>query len=311
MSLPVTLPKDEGTEFVDQNAARSPEYPFEPLFRAAAFMNPSFRFDHVDVLVNRNSLRKLLDLSAGRRQESFRLNLYLVHRTLVIERCEKNARRLIHGSLNPGWGRMFEKRFAKYPPGLEDSASHHRALQYELGALTCVVRSEVDASYEEGPRSGELSDLLPAMIDSLVIEDSPASKNASRKPLMAQSTAAEMMTASQDKRLGLYLPQLWFGRTPWLVMGRHSNGTFQEIRITHAEPRFTDWESRRQVELRKLATILTQLRKAVEENRGEHCIAIHQKIDAPSGIRVFPALVSKEAVSTDFRRDFWDCEPRG
>ncbi|KAK1957307.1 hypothetical protein LY78DRAFT_401263 [Colletotrichum sublineola] len=66
LPLPITLAKDKGAYFVDQNAERVPEFPFEPLFRATATMNQSFRFDDVDPLVNRNSLRKLLDFCAGR-----------------------------------------------------------------------------------------------------------------------------------------------------------------------------------------------------------------------------------------------------
>ncbi|KAK0369742.1 hypothetical protein CLIM01_12900 [Colletotrichum limetticola] len=126
--LPVAIPKDRGTFFVDQNAARAPEFPFTPLFRATASMNPSFRFDDIDILVNRNSLRKLLDFSAGRSQDSFCVILHLVHRTLVIERCERTARELISGSKNSGWGRNFERIFTKYPLGLEDSTAYHRAL---------------------------------------------------------------------------------------------------------------------------------------------------------------------------------------
>ena len=43
-----------------------PLVPFEPLFRATPSMNPEFHFDDVDVVVNRNSLRKLLDFCVGR-----------------------------------------------------------------------------------------------------------------------------------------------------------------------------------------------------------------------------------------------------
>ncbi|KAL0929522.1 uncharacterized protein CTRU02_215421 [Colletotrichum truncatum] len=149
VTLPVAVPADRGTYFIDQNAARVPEYPFAPLLRATASMNPSFRFENIDILVNRNSLRKLLDFSAGRLQDSFRINLHLVYQTLVIERCERNARELISGSKNSGWGRNFERTFTTYPTGLEDSTSHHRALRYQLGDLACVVRFEVDACYEQ------------------------------------------------------------------------------------------------------------------------------------------------------------------
>jgi hypothetical protein len=83
---------------VNQNAARVPELPIESLFHATASMNPSFRFDDVDIVINWNSFRKFLDFSADRRQDAFRLNLALVHRTLVVERSESTARTLIRVS---------------------------------------------------------------------------------------------------------------------------------------------------------------------------------------------------------------------
>ncbi|KAK1498164.1 hypothetical protein CABS01_17033, partial [Colletotrichum abscissum] len=57
VSLPITVPGDQATRSMNGSTARIPEYSCEPLFRATASMNPSFRFDEVDILVNRNSLR--------------------------------------------------------------------------------------------------------------------------------------------------------------------------------------------------------------------------------------------------------------
>jgi hypothetical protein len=39
IALPVTLSKDEGIHFVDQNAARAPQHPFKSLFQTTALMN--------------------------------------------------------------------------------------------------------------------------------------------------------------------------------------------------------------------------------------------------------------------------------
>jgi len=60
-------------------------------------MSPEFCFDGVDIVVNRNSLRKLLDFCNGRVKGSFRLNLLLVKNTLFVERCERNATEMIRG----------------------------------------------------------------------------------------------------------------------------------------------------------------------------------------------------------------------
>ncbi|KAK0368367.1 hypothetical protein CLIM01_14274 [Colletotrichum limetticola] len=305
ITLPRAVPKDEGAYFVDQNTAQIPRFPFEPLFRATISMNPSFRFDDVDILVNRNSLRRLLDFCARRRQDSFRIDLHLVHRTLVIERCEKNARELIKGSQNPGWGRNFEYTFTRYPPGLEDSTAHHRALRYQLGGLVCVVRFEVDACYEKGTEEDGSSKSVniqmgaPSMSDGLVNSVSLIEPSAQRP--MAQAMAAEIKTASKPRSMGTYLPQVWFGRTPWLIIGRHTGRTFEELK-TH----FEAWEGKQQNDLRRLVTVLSQWRGAVEQNGGSHCVAVCEKNEFPPLIRVFPSMVTKKAIPDELRHKLWD-----
>ncbi|KAI8278781.1 geranylgeranyl pyrophosphate synthetase [Colletotrichum sp. SAR11_57] len=309
VDLPIAVSKDRGTFFVDQNAARVPEFPFAPLFRATTSMNPSFRFDDVDILVNRNSLRKLLDFSAGRSQDSFRLNLHLVHRTLVIERCERTARELISGSKNSGWGRNFERKFTKYPSGLEDSAAHHRALRYQLGDLTCVVRFEVDACYER-TAEGTGSESLEGAMGRLTIEDSSSgiatTPQLPKQPPMAQEMAAEIKTATKLKSPSAYMPQLWFGRTPWLIIGQHANGNFEQLKITDTAALFASWEERHQADLRKLVTVLARLREAVAEHGGSHCVAIYEKTANTPGIKVYLSSVLRKAVPDDLRRMLWN-----
>lgn len=85
----------------DKNPS-APEYPFEIVFRAAEEMNPQLSFNDVDVVINRNSLRKLLDFCGGQVMESFKLNLLLVKDTLFIERCERSSEKLIYGSFHSG-----------------------------------------------------------------------------------------------------------------------------------------------------------------------------------------------------------------
>ncbi|RSL93991.1 hypothetical protein CEP52_012913 [Fusarium oligoseptatum] len=60
-SLPMRVSPDSGVHFIDQNSCRVPKYPFEVVFQAMNVMNPTFKFNDLDVLTNRNSLRHLLD----------------------------------------------------------------------------------------------------------------------------------------------------------------------------------------------------------------------------------------------------------
>lgn len=272
-------------------------------------MSPEFCFDGVDIVVNRNSLRKLLDFCNGRVKSSFRLNLLLVKNTLFIERCERNAVKMIRGSQNSGWGRNFEKTFTKYPPEANDSSGHHRILRYPLGHLNCAVRFEVDACYEPEMAESldELLEATPAVMGKLSVADSaddaePTTGCQARS--MPQSTAAELKTRSKFSGTGSHMPQLWFGRTPWLIVARHTNGTFEEIRIHHAAAQFAEWEDKNQTALRKLVTVLTRLGEVVK-TKGGNCVAICDKGSASPVIKVFGSTTNKQALPRDLIRKFW------
>jgi len=293
---------------VDQNSARVPRYPFEPLFSATATMNPSFRFDTVDVVTNRNSLRKLLDFCTGRIGQDFRVNLLLVKNTLFIERCEKSLRELAIGSQNSGWGHSFEESFTEYPPGLRNSAGHHRALVYHLGNLRCAVRFEVDACYRS-PSSGNINvDSLITRMDRLTIGSIPTRKTTNitlDTAPMLQSAAAEMKAATKAKSIGVYMPQLWFGRTPWLITGQHSKGTFNELKIVKTDDKFESWETKKQLELRKMVSVLSQFRNAVKLNEGKKCVALCERSSNPLVIKIFSAKADSEALPKELVNKFW------
>jgi hypothetical protein len=118
------------------------------MFAALDLMKPDFDFSGVDLVTNRNSLRKLLDFASGRISDSFRIDVNLVNSTLFLTRRERSTRNVIQGFRNSGYGHNFERAFTKPQEGLEDSNGHHRVARYEMGKLNCVVRFEVDACCE-------------------------------------------------------------------------------------------------------------------------------------------------------------------
>ncbi|KAM4062164.1 geranylgeranyl pyrophosphate synthetase [Hirsutella rhossiliensis] len=313
--LPVTLPRDRGTFFIDQNSARVPRHPLEPLFRAAASTNPDFRFNDVDVVSDRSSLRKLLNFCADRSDGLFRLKLTLVHNSLLIERWERSSRERTTGALVSGYGHNFERAFTDYPPRVGDSTGHHRVLLYPLGHLRCAVRFEVDACYN-GPGSAKSG--AKANVSQVVRRPSikcgprTASTNtqvtstaSDHDMAMPQSAAAEVKTAGKYKSSGTYLPQLWFGRTPWLIVGRHVDGTFTNVTFNNVAAEFTDWETRQQVHLQKLVTVLVRLKEVVRRNGARACVAICERGLRPRIIKIFAAKEDAKALPDDLIAKFW------
>ncbi|KAK5709768.1 hypothetical protein LTR17_019482 [Elasticomyces elasticus] len=127
-TLPIKLDRDEGPRLVDHHAYGLPKYPFEPVFCAMDVMNPQRQLDDVDIIANRNSLRKLLDFAASRSQEPFRIDLHLVRQTLFLTRREKSALIMTGGRRNTGgYGQNFKKTFTTPVAGLESSSGHPRS----------------------------------------------------------------------------------------------------------------------------------------------------------------------------------------
>ncbi|EFZ04515.1 hypothetical protein X797_011737 [Metarhizium robertsii] len=303
-TLPITLREDKGSYFVHQNAARIPKYAFEPVFRASALLNPGFRFDNVDIVANRNSLRKLFDFCGGRVNSNFKVNLPIVKNTLFIERCEMSARELIRGSNRSGWGHNFEKAFTSFPSGADDSSGHHRVLCYSIGDLRCAVRFEVDACYDMDNAESNQVDSLLLQINALSLTESSTDRSCP-PAMMPQSTAAELKSAQKPKSVGIYLPQLWFGRTPWLIIGYHTKGTFHSVKVTHTLPLFQNWEKDHQSELRRMVTLLHALRGAVRRNNGRNCTAVCEKTSNAKVIKIFQSTDRKRALPEELISQFW------
>ncbi|EPS37266.1 hypothetical protein H072_9062 [Dactylellina haptotyla CBS 200.50] len=335
--LPIQVPEDQGTYFVDQNAGRIPQYPFEPVFRATLSMNPLARFDDVDLVVNRNSLRKLFDFCKGVSQETFRVDLHLVRNTLFIERRERSAREMIRGSGGSGYGRNFEKLCTKFPNGVDHSTGHHRVLRYPLGNLNCVVRFEVDACYKvagetnnstHSPGHTNDGDALIAAMANLNMKTSisPSKSSSASKiaeqtnygneqppGVMPQSTAAEIKTTARMKGRGRYIPQLWFGRTPWLIVAHHNFGIFDGIQVTNVVDAgdFAYWETRYQDALRKMVTLIEKMRETVRRNQGKYCVAIFEQFSNPRCIKVYASSREKQALPDELVDLFWLGEDGG
>lgn len=314
--------------FIDQNGFRVPKYPFQVVFQAMEVMKPDFKFDEIDVVVNRNSLRKLLDFCRGRCRDSFRLNLYTISNTLIVERCEQSTRQMIHGAGDAGYGHNFEEAVTRPPPGMSDIAGHHRVLRYDVGGLSCAVRFEVDASCndslgaetEQNAKSQtksrcDASELVDAL-DGLQIQDSGHEAKrveSSQVRVIARGSgiphtmAAEIKSTVKRKPLGLILPQLWFGRTPHLIRGYHLGGVFHNIQVTNMESDLQKWEAgeENQMALRKMARLLSQLREVVKMSGTKTCMAVCESARKPVALEVFATTRQEPPLPQGVIRRFW------
>lgn len=314
---------DSSQEF-HEIASCIPEYPFEVVFRAVESMNPTFRFNSVDILLNRNSLRKLHDFCLGRVQDSFRVNLYLVNSTLIVEMCF-----VLRGSAQTGFGHNFERAVTRLPPDLVDSSAHHRVICYKLGRLECAVHFEVDASYDGSDKAGapgankpiekEKSggggvQSLEASLSSMTLNRSAHAKAKhvsvraiSRGSGTPQASVAELKSIFK-KRSGLKkLPQLWFGRTRYLIKGYHKQGLFNRLQVDDCREALIDWENdeANQAALQKMALLLSRLRDIVSMTHGKACVAIYEKGVENCALRVFASRSERGPLPYSIIDKFW------
>ncbi|KAF2491446.1 hypothetical protein BU16DRAFT_552210 [Lophium mytilinum] len=312
---PQTLAPDAGPQFVDQNTFRVPKHPFEPAFQALSAMNPNVRLDDVDIVANRNSLRKLLDFAAGRGQEPFCMGLHMVKDTLFISRKERNAQSMIHGAPNSGYGHSFEKAVTTAEDGLGDSSSHHRVIRYRLGHLDCVVRFEVDAYYEATDDAGaansiqEPVDHITTKMGQLAVQKphrSPTGKDTMQvimAGLPVSSHKLAELKARKSEKLNATMPQLWFGRTPYLLTGKHIDGVVHSISTTHAKLQFAAWETVNQHTLRKLVRLLAELKRIVNKTEKGAAILLCENKGAP--LRLLEAKKENHVLPEDMVVQYW------
>ena len=112
-------------------------------------MQPNFDMKDVDIVTDRNILRKLLRFASDTVRDPFRINVKLLGGVLFFSRWEPETKFLISGFQNTGFGHNFEKPTTSWDTGLKDSSGHHRIVRYNLGGIRYLVRYEVDACREE------------------------------------------------------------------------------------------------------------------------------------------------------------------
>ncbi|KAL2282567.1 hypothetical protein FJTKL_10636 [Diaporthe vaccinii] len=318
----------------DANVARMPLYPFEPMFQSLSVLNPGFRFDDVDLIINRNSLSHLLRFVNGSVKHNYRLDLAMVHNTLIVTPAWQRVSEINRDKDNHG--RDFEDLIVQRR--LQDSATYHRAIRYNLGPLNCAVLSELDAAlpasggamashneqWKFHPKPGsvslrELSDEWQPNTRAEEILFEPRDQTASKQPrlwhqphsmVILGGTGTLSKDAAELSASGLSgirkMPQLWFGRVPSLVRGRYGRGSLASVTVTQVAASFADYENRIQDRLQKLVSLIATLKEFAMDATDQRCIAICDKTVQPRELRIFhhhktPPL----PLPADIRRHFW------
>ncbi|ERT03230.1 hypothetical protein HMPREF1624_01536 [Sporothrix schenckii ATCC 58251] len=302
---PRKVKKDTGFYYIAQNAARHPDSPLEPLFRALYVEHPSFDIRSVDIVTDRNNMRKLLAFVNPRMnryaKESFTIRVEVNKTTVVFCRTETDTTQVILPWEFRGYGNEFEKAYTTEQ--ITGGTGHHRIISYQFGGLNFIVRYKTegyvaDANHLQSaskPASNKAtamkSDDLSGLMESLSLSqpDGPSADAAFAKPTHATTATPtkltiqvqgqavppdsliEIKTRVAHKRLAIHdvAPQLWIAQTPKLVRAYHDRGIFPKPQVEDVAADITQWEDAQQSDLRKLAALVSRI-VLVTRERGGH-----------------------------------------
>ncbi|KAM0452072.1 hypothetical protein ACHAPV_009696 [Trichoderma viride] len=276
-SPPRVAPKltpDSGMVYIDQNAARTPRYPLEPLFRALQAENPDFELGDIDLVTDRNNIRKLLRFVQGSSSDNFEIQVEIAgSKTAVFTRVEIKTKDIIRDFR--GFGHNFEKAYTKGIPG---STGHHRIVHYLFGGMKCLIRHETDGYIDSKvnpdsvPKAATLVDDVSDLLGAVSISETnkPISKQlvtvvkTKTRPVDLASTL-EIKTRAASRILDMadVTPQLWISQTPILVIGYHQYRMFNNVQMRNVKQEIHDWETANQTALRKLALLIKKISQVV------------------------------------------------
>ncbi|KAF8964248.1 hypothetical protein BDZ97DRAFT_1817182 [Flammula alnicola] len=247
-AAPYTIPPDTGVFFSDQNGYRMPKAVLLPLIMAVnkqteASNRAPFDWASVDIMTDRNGLRKLMRWVGGEDVRDFRIDLQLAgEKTVLMNRWEKRNREIFSGRT---YGFSFEKASTIPAAGCKDSTGHHRIITYDLNGLKMVVRFEVDACIPppaKYPRKSISSiDELTNSLNAITLSQSAARSSQHLTVLeggseVSPTAVVELTTRSQmNMKTNGYnwkeaYPQLFFSQTAHHFLAIHQRGRFLEIR---------------------------------------------------------------------------------
>lgn len=283
--------KDSGLIYIAQNAARHPDSPLEPLFRALYITNPSFDIRSIDIVTDRNNIRKLLSFinpspsPFGKSDEPFTINIEVAGNTAVFSRAETATIEYIGPDKHTGFGHEFEKAYTTSQ--ISGSTGHHRIISYCFGDLKFILRHETDGYVDPGTGASSSksqeseNDSLSDMLGSLALSSGtsapnttpPGSKLTIREEgdITPLESTLEIKTRSARKQFDVQevIPQLWVSQTPKFVIAYHYSGLFQPPNVQDLTTQIKKWEESNQTNLRKLAALINKIRDVVKGSGGK------------------------------------------
>ncbi|KAG5917079.1 hypothetical protein E4U61_003048 [Claviceps capensis] len=276
------LPKDTGLYYITENAVRLPGSQMAPMFTALSITNPSFNVRSVDVISDRNNIRRLLSFIRpgmdGDVNKTFTIKLELVGKTLLLGRCESAVTRYIAPSSFRGYGHEFEKAYTTNEIG--GSTSHYGIVSYRFCGLNFMIRYQTDGfvSTQRADSAREaLSERLESPTPSSVNKNPPTADPSLKEVIVLRKghsvpleSVLEIKTRANVGSLEFddVAPQLWVSQTSKLVRAFHAKGCFLKPQVEDVGAKLKEWELDNQEHLKKLGSLIRKMITVMEGCNG-------------------------------------------
>jgi hypothetical protein len=104
-----------------------------------SFLKPDFNLGEIDLISDRNKIRKLLRFVNDTAGDKFQIGVNITGKTALFTCIQRKSTEVLVGF--NGFGHNFEKAYTK---GAAGSTGHHRIVSYDFGGLKCLIRQDTD-----------------------------------------------------------------------------------------------------------------------------------------------------------------------
>ncbi|KAF0324403.1 hypothetical protein GQ607_008352 [Colletotrichum asianum] len=267
----------------------------------ARYQGKRISLDDVDIIATRSVLEHLIFFCTNVETRLVRLNLYMVGRSLHVMRPPIEGTESANVPI-AGFGRNYEKAVTVLPPSLQDSPDHLRNIKYKIGDVTCLVQTQVDAYCgEDAGYLGKTTYKKTYDNGDIVIETAGAGYAEPPRDGMAEiKTQSRFKPEEEQKqRQAEDFRQAWLGRVTHMINARQIYGVFDEAEVVPTAGYLRDWEDANQLALRRMVTLLKEMRRRVKKTMVRNCVVLLRRGLDMNNTILFYETVDQEPTAPD------------
>ncbi|KAJ5039026.1 uncharacterized protein L3040_006698 [Drepanopeziza brunnea f. sp. 'multigermtubi'] len=253
----------------------------EPAARALLAMKPEFKLHSLDVVGCGSTLGNLLRCAMAE-DKPFRFDAMLVGETAFFVRRESSPTLLIP-DLN-GFGQTFPEIYTAWDSDVRNSCSHQRIIQYDLGGLQILIRTETDAYVKKSTKKAVSSPAHPVRSPSLdstlagIAVDRPDPSPTQELEIKMQGTVVpqeqifDIKTRNKRREYNMdeILPRLWMNQTSKFLIAYHEFGLFDKPEVVSVKEDVLKWEKANSSLLARFHALVKRIIDAVRDSDHRH-----------------------------------------